>query len=136
MGTIQQWINNSFAAIKSAYTVNSIGEQAERVACQYLCQQGLQLVRRNYRTKAGEIDLIMRDKNDWVFVEVKFRTNQGWASAAESVTRDKQLKVINAAKQFLQQYKIYDLVACRFDVITIETSLNNEKIDWIPGAFN
>ncbi len=136
MGTIQQWIHSCFATIKSAYTAKSLGDQAERLACKYLCQQGLKLVCRNYRTKAGEIDLIMRDKNDWVFVEVKFRTSPDWASAAESVTRKKQLRIISAAKQFLQLNKVYDLVACRFDVITIDTGLSNATINWIPAAFD
>ena len=58
-----------------------------------------------------------------------------WASAAESVTRSKQLKIINAAKHYLQQRKIYDLVNCRFDVVAIDQDLNEAKLNWIAHAF-
>jgi putative endonuclease len=134
MGTIQQWFNRCLTAIKPKLS-NDIGSLAETMACQYLQQQGLQLVVKNYRTKVGEIDLIMRDNSSWVFVEVKYRTRDDWANAVETVTRSKQLKVINAAKQYLQQRRIYDLVDCRFDVVAIDETLKQEKINWIPHAF-
>lgn len=135
MGTIQQWLNRCITAIKSTTSVDDTGSKAEQLACHYLRQQGLKLVVKNYRTKAGEIDLIMRNKSLWVFVEVKYRTRSDWADAVETVTRSKQLKIIKAAKQYLQQQKIYDLVDCRFDVIAIDESLNVDKINWIQHAF-
>jgi len=135
MGTIQQWLNRCIAAIKPNSDEANIGKQAERLACQYLIENGLKLVVMNYQTKAGEIDLIMRDKNSWVFVEVKYRTCYDWANAAEAVTRSKQQKIINAAKQYLQQRKIYDLVDCRFDVVAIDEEMTASKINWIPHAF-
>lgn len=135
MGTIQQWFNRCLAAIKPQLKVKHMGSQAEVMACKYLRHQGLKLVEKNYRTKTGEIDLIMQDKSSWVFVEVKYRTRHDWASAAESVTRNKQQKIINAAKQYLQQHKIYDLVDCRFDVVAIDGNLSESNINWIPHAF-
>jgi len=135
MGTIQQWFNRCFAALKPQLKDAHKGSQAEAMACKYLRQQGLILLVKNYRTKVGEIDLIMKDQNSWVFVEVKYRTRHDWANAAESVTRSKQHKIINAAKQYLQQRKIYDLVDCRFDVVAIDENLSEDKINWIPHAF-
>jgi putative endonuclease len=135
MGAIQQWFNHCFRALKRQSGSENLGHQAEAMACAYLHQQGLKLVKKNHRSKAGEIDLIMRDKSSWVFVEVKYRSRDDWANAAESVTRSKQLKVINAAKQYLQQRKIYDLVDCRFDVVAIDKALNKTEINWIPHAF-
>ena len=135
MGTIQQWVNRCLAAIKPQTAIKNIGHQAETMACKFLQQQGLKLVKKNHRSKVGEIDLIMRDKSNWVFVEVKYRSRDDWASAAESVTRSKQLKIINAAKHYLQQRKIYDLVNCRFDVVAIDQDLNEAKLNWIAHAF-
>ncbi len=135
MGTIQQWLNRCLTAIKHERTINSLGGQAEAMACKYLRQHGLKLVQQNYRSKVGEIDLIMRDKKSWVFVEVKYRTHHDWANSAESVTRSKQLKIINAAKQYLQQRKVFDLVDCRFDVVAIDENLSEAKINWLPHAF-
>lgn len=135
MGTVQQWLNRCFAAIKPNATADNVGSKAEHLACQYLQKQGLKLVVKNYQTKSGEIDLIMRDKSHWVFIEVKYRAKSDWADAAETVTRSKQLKVIKAAKQYLQQQKIYNLVDCRFDVIAIDDGLSLDKINWIQHAF-
>lgn len=135
MGAIQQWFNRCVAAIKSKKTTVYVGNQAEKRACKYLSQQGLKLVQKNYRTKAGEIDLIMRDNKCWVFVEVKFRTRHDWANATEMVTHQKQQKIIKAAKQYLQQHKIYDLVDCRFDVLAIDVDPNQTEVNWIPHAF-
>lgn len=135
MGTIQQWFYHRLAAIKWRSGVENSGYQAEAMACKYLQQQGLKLVKKNHRSKVGEIDLIMRDQSSWVFVEVKYRSRDDWTNALESVTRSKQHKIIKAAKQYLQQRKIYDLVDCRFDVVAIDKELNEAKINWIPHAF-
>ena len=76
---------------------------AEDLACNYLSKQGLILVSRNYYCRLGEIDIIMRDKNYLVFVEVRYRNNSLFGCGAESVTLSKQTKLIKTAQFYLQQ---------------------------------
>lgn len=135
MGTIQQWIGRFLAQLKPSRSTSRSGQQAEDMAAAYLTKQGMQLLTRNYLTRAGEIDLVMKDRHCLVFVEVRFRSRGDWAHAAESVTRQKQHKLIKAAKQYLQQHHQYAQPACRFDVVAIDASGDQLKIDWLPHAF-
>ncbi|WP_211454831.1 YraN family protein [Collimonas antrihumi] len=107
------------------------GQMAEDRALAYLQQRGLKLIERNFRCKAGEIDLILAEpaSNLLVFVEVRQRNSQRYGGAAASVTRSKQAKLIIAAQIFLLRYAA--LPACRFDVIAIE----DDAIEWIKQAF-
>lgn len=109
-----------------------IGQQAELVACHFLEKKGLKLLAKNYRCKLGEIDLIMLDQNDVVFVEVRARSSDDFGGAVESVTKTKQRKVIKTATHFLLAQKWLDKVECRFDIIGI----TQNQIDWIKDAFS
>lgn len=111
-----------------------IGQHAENAACQYLCQRGLTLVRRHYLCKMGEIDLIMRDNNVMVFVEVRYRRSACYGSAAESVTPLKQRKLIKTAGHYLQSSRVSS--RCRFDVVAVTSGLADAlNIQWIKDAF-
>ena len=110
------------------------GKDAEARACCYLQAQGLQLVQRNYHSRRGEIDLIMRDKDSLVFIEVRYRRQSRFGSAAESVNRHKQSKLIACANHYIQTYPERARQACRFDVVSIDGNMNN--IDWIKNAFD
>ncbi len=117
------------------------GDHWENRALKYLRRQGLKRVTRNYLCPAGEVDLIMRDGHTLVFVEVRFRTEQAWVSAAESVTPAKQRKVARAAAHFLQHHREYAAWPCRFDVLAITQSDESGKkarphYDWIQAAFD
>jgi putative endonuclease len=107
------------------------GEQAEEQAYQFLLQKGLQPVCRNYRCKPGEIDIIMRDKNALVMIEVRYRNNDKFGSAVESITAKKQSRIIAAATHYLMAKNI-NTQAVRFDVVAIS---GNNKLNWIPNAF-
>ncbi len=108
------------------------GREAEQAACDYLQQHGLRLIERNYRCPPGEIDLIMESGNCMVFVEVRYRNNALFGSAAESVDRRKQRKLIAAAKHYLQRYKQRAKQPARFDIIAIDSG----DIEWIENAFD
>ncbi len=116
-----------------------IGATAELYAEQYLQQQGLITRTRNYRCKLGEIDLIMMEKqprgNVLVFVEVRLRTNKRFAPALETVDYRKQQKIIKTAMRFLQEQKLYDKIACRFDVIALDQTGTAPPVQWIKNAF-
>lgn len=111
------------------------GQAAETAACDHLQQHGLQLIERNYHCRQGEIDLIMRDGNYTVFVEVRFRRNSGFGSAAESVDHRKQKKIITTASHYLQQHSKLAQQPARFDVVSMSPQGNDTDIDWIRDAF-
>ncbi|RYY74141.1 MAG: YraN family protein [Gammaproteobacteria bacterium] len=114
-------------------TIPSSGAMAEDHAEIFLKQQGLVIVAKNYRCKSGEIDLIMQHADTLVFVEVRLRTHQAFAGAAESVTIRKQQKIIKTAQYYLQQYQLTDKANCRFDVVAFG---ENGTPEWIKNAFS
>lgn len=116
-------------------TAKSIGQLAEKTALEYLKKQGLKHIENNYRCKLGEIDIIMRDKNNLVFIEVRCRNNEIFGSALETVTKSKQLKLIRTAEYYLQSNNLLNTENCRFDVLAITHLMNNPKIEWIKNAF-
>lgn len=113
----------------------SIGRWAEDKAHQFLCQRGLQLVQRNYRCKAGEIDLIMRQQQTLVFVEVRYRKHQQYGGAAASIDSRKQQHIAMAAQHYLQTHRHAQHYTCRFDVVLIEGTGAEPTIQWLSDAF-
>jgi putative endonuclease len=92
-----------------------LGERGERLASRHLKRQGMRVLLRGYRTEQGEIDLIARDGDILVFVEVKARRK---GVPAEAVTEEKQRRLTNVSMQFLRRYNLLE-VRSRFDVIAI-----------------
>lgn len=118
-----------FDAITRRRTAKQIvGEAAEDRALQYLQQQGLSLVERNFRCKGGEIDLVMQERNTLVFVEVRKRADNRYGGAAASVTARKQARLILAAHIFLQRYGMPP--PCRFDVM----AMDGDAMNWLKNA--
>ncbi len=110
-----------------------IGQQAEDMALAWLQTQGLRLIARNYHSRYGEIDLILLDRKTLVFVEVRYRRSRRHGSAAESVTRQKQARLLNTAACFLRDYR-HDGPS-RFDVAALEPGPEGLSLDWIRDAF-
>ena len=119
-----------FSELKNKASHLLRGETAEQQACDFLLRQGLTLVTRNFRCKHGELDLIMRDKQTLVIVEVRFRKTDQYGSAAESVTRAKQSRIMAATQIYLSTQKLNS--ALRFDVLALS---GNGKVEWIKNAF-
>lgn len=111
------------------------GDYWEGVALRYLEKKGLKKIKRNYNCKVGEIDIIMTVNDILIFIEVKYRKNDDWVSAVESVTKSKQRKIIKAAQLYLLQNKKYKDWNCRFDVVSIQGNKENPEINWIEHAF-
>ena len=84
---------------------------------------------RNFRTRLGEIDLVARDGDTLVFVEVRMRSAGTFGGALESITPRKQRRIQAAAQQFLGRYR--DPPRCRFDVVALEQG----DIRWLRAAF-
>lgn len=111
----------------------SKGAVAEQVAEAYLVQQGMNTLQKNYSCRRGEIDLIMQHGRWIVFVEVRYRKNNLYGSALDSVTKSKQEKIGLAALQFIEHKNRQDQ-PCRFDVVGI-TGATMECINWVKDAF-
>lgn len=114
-------------------TTTHQGQQAEAQAARFLKRQGLKPVAKNFRCRFGEIDLIMKDKDCTVFVEVRYRQHNSWANAAESIDNHKQNRLIKAAEHFLQQHGLSDF-PCRFDAVTLTANHQDVHINWITNA--
>lgn len=109
------------------------GKLNENLACQYLQKQGLILVERNFSCRRGEIDIIMRDKDSIVFVEVRYRRHDRFGSAMESVNIHKQKRLTLTARHYLLQTRTP--LNARFDVIAISGIEPNTSIEWVKNAF-
>ena len=108
----------------------ALGERGERRALEYLQQCGYTLIVRNFRTRNGEIDLIVAQENILAFVEVKTRRSSQFGAPMEAVDARKQGKIILVAQQFMQQYPMYTQHQMRFDVIEC-----TDRIHHLPDAF-
>ena len=107
----------------------SAGGDAEERAAAYLANRGLAIVARNFRTRLGEIDLIARDGDTLVFVEVRKRSSGSFGGAIESVTPAKQRRIQAAANQYLS--RLGRAPRCRFDVV----AMDGEETKWLRAAF-
>lgn len=103
------------------------GARAEALAADFLIGRGLVLVARNFRTRQGEIDLIVRDRDTLVFVEVRLRTRAGYGGAAASITAAKQARLVAAAQAYLAQ--LGREPPCRFDAVLLD-DLDPAGIEW------
>lgn len=118
-------------------TTKARGDEGEDRALAHLQRAGLKLVERNYRVaagpraRAGEIDLVLRDRDGTlVFVEVRRRGDPRHGGAAVSVSTAKQQRLVYAAQHFLARYA--SPPPCRFDVVAID----GERLDWLQAAFD
>lgn len=112
-----------------------IGHRGETAACKYLKQNGYKILKRNYRKKYGEIDIVAQKSDLISFVEVKTRSNKDFGLACEAVTKAKKDRIIKTAQTYINEYKI----DCNFsfDVIEIYHNFGKiEKIEHIECAFS
>ncbi|MBT8080317.1 MAG: YraN family protein [Gammaproteobacteria bacterium] len=117
-------------------TTIAAGSAGEQRALEYLRSRGLRLLVRNFRCRLGEIDLVMRDGDVLVFVEVRCRRRNARVSAAESVDLRKQRKLVRAARMFLRLEDRYARWPARFDVVAcVLTPRGTGDVHWIPDAF-
>ena len=121
-----------------------IGKYYEDLACEFLVNQGLQIVTKNYHVaNVGEIDIIAchdkilpagRVSHTLVFVEVRARKHSRFASSVETITRAKQRRIIATASHYLQTHALE--CNCRFDVIAFDVASEGGIVTtWLMGAF-
>lgn len=120
---------------KKQSPTRTTGNFAEELALQYLRKEKFQFVARQYSCKMGELDLIMKDKDAIVFIEVRYRESKAFGEPFESITRPKQRKLIRTALFYLKCHPWTAHFSARFDVISITGSQLTPEITWIPNAF-
>lgn len=112
------------------------GQATESFAQHYLMQQGLVLIDKNVHCRQGEVDLIMKDQQTYVFVEVKFRKNNNFGGAISAIPKSKQDKIKHCVAFFLHKANLNEYnTPCRFDVIALEGDINQPKVTWLKNAF-
>lgn len=124
----------------------NFGQLQEQIAAEYLIARGLKLLLTNFQCRLGEIDLIMRDDDTLVFVEVRYRRSNKFGSAVESVNYRKQTRLLRCAQYYLVSHNLSDKLPCRFDILGLSPEQNNHKgsqpsavvtphIEWLKNAF-
>ena len=113
-----------------------LGIVGENLAVDVLAARGYAILERRYRTDHGEIDIIALDGETLVFVEVRAKATAEFGTAAESVTPEKQRRVVRMASVYLARHSLADR-PCRFDVVAIDDALSEEPVITVyPGAFD
>ena len=113
------------------------GRDWEDRAAVYLSGRGLEILARTYRCRLGELDLVCRDGDTLIIVEVKARRNDRHGSAAESVRAVKQQRILKATRHFLMRHPHWNDAPIRFDVVAIDDIDGREPvIQWIRNAFD
>ena len=117
-------------------TSTVVGSRAEQCALKFLQRNGLRLIRKNFRCRFGELDLIMRDRDCLVIVEVRYRLSAEFATPAVTVDDRKQSKIVRATLAFQSVTRRFREWPVRFDVIAIlHTEDGPGTIQWIKDAF-
>lgn len=108
-----------------------IGNSYEELACRHLEEEGMQIIRRNYRVRIGEIDIIAKDVDELVFIEVKYRKSQDQGGAFYAISESKKKRIRRVAEWFMNQNHISPNAFCRFDAVLID----NGEITHVKNAW-
>ncbi len=111
-----------------------LGNNAEQLALNYLLKQGLTLITQQHKSKQGEIDLIMTQKTHIIFIEVKYRNQEGLCKPETSLSYRQQKRILNSAQIYLITNPQYNNYTPRFDFVSLSTQSHHNLI-WIKNAF-
>ena len=111
------------------------GKHAEDTARAYLTRAGLREIAANANYRGGELDLVMRDGDCVVFVEVRYRGSSAFGGGIASVDSGKRRKLVLAAQMFLAEHRAYSQAACRFDVVEASGDPDAPDLRWLKDAF-
>ena len=113
----------------------ALGKTGEDLACEELERRGYAIIARRYRRRGGELDIIARDGQTMVFVEVKAREGRAFGEACEAVTANKRRTITRLAFDYLMRHRLTEC-ACRFDVVSIRFESGAPVIDVYQSAFD
>ena len=111
-----------------------LGSEGESIACAELERRGYRIIERNYRIRNGEIDIVADDAGTVVFVEVKTKSSGDYGDPVEEVTPQKQQQIISMG-EYYATYCCPPNTPCRFDVVTVDLSVQPAKITFYQDAF-
>ena len=117
------------------YRRQSLGILGEDLACAELRRRGYEIVGRRYRTRFGEIDIVAREGDYTVFVEVKTREGDDYGGGAEAVTEWKQRRVAQMAVDYIARHNLHDR-PCRFDVVVVNMAQGASSVEVYTHAFD
>ncbi|MCR4901480.1 MAG: YraN family protein [Butyrivibrio sp.] len=112
------------------------GNKYEDMSCEYLEDNGLEIIERNFKCKIGEIDIIARDDKYTVFVEVKYRGSDQYGGALRAVDHRKQKKICKVSDYYRIIHKLDEYTPFRYDVLAVEGEGELLKFKWIKNAFD
>ena len=115
-------------AVADRARARGAGERAERMAAEFLAARGVTIVERNFRRRCGELDIVARDGDTLVFVEVRLRTRADFGDAAASITAKKRARMTAAAGLYLAPLR--GTPPCRFDAVLLD-ALDAARIEWL-----
>ena len=113
----------------------ALGKTGEDLACEELERRGYAIIARRYRRRGGELDIIARDGQTIVFVEVKARKGRSFGGACEAITANKRRTITRLALDYLMRHRLTQC-ACRFDVVSIHFEAGAPMIDVFQSAFD
>lgn len=116
--------------------MRNVGTQWEDLALAHLQQSGLKLLNRNFNCRYGEVDLVARDRDVVVFVEVRFRRNAARGDGTASIGSSKREKLVRTAGVYLQAHPQLAASPCRFDVVSCAGTPQQPQIEWTRAAFD
>lgn len=117
------------------YKRHTIGREGEKIASEYLLENNYNIIDRNFRCKQGEIDIIAKDREELVFIEVKTRTNKKYGNPIDAVTNLKKKHIIKAIEYYLYLNKL-DNIFLRIDVIEVYKKDNKYCINHIKNVID
>jgi putative endonuclease len=113
----------------------ALGKSGEDLACRELERRGYAIVARRYRRRGGELDIVARDGDTTVFVEVKTRHGHRFGAAGEAVHRLKRRRMMHLALDYVMRHRLADS-PCRFDVVSIHMEEGRTVVDVFQNAFD
>jgi len=112
---------------------NELGHTGEQIAVEYLANKGYEILKTNWRHKKKEIDIIARDGDYLIIVEVRTRTSELWEHPKETITKAKIRFLVDAAEAYIMKNDI--MTETRFDVVTLIPTVDRWEIEHIKEAF-
>lgn len=117
-------------------STREVGGKAEESACAFLAAKGIRIVERNFRARGGEIDIVGREGDVLVFVEVRFRDEENFGGPEETVGLPKRRKIASAAREYLRRIPPDSWKEARFDVVAVVGTGPDRVIRHYSGAFD